>query len=231
MDLDFAAMNFAERGFFLTCLNYAWLNDGIPADPGERARVLKCRRDTADKLWIRVSRKFVESQVRPHFLVNPRAESEKLIASRKSQVCSESAKVGSDRRQNAEPRARDRADSDSDSAFDSNKTSLRIENFAMFLEVCTIAEMQGSETDLKAARSEWGRLDLAQQLAACQGIKDRVAAGELADPGFRPLPQNYLKNKTWQRTIREKHEPAVDKQRAHRNEVVGLMKIIGGLKT
>lgn len=105
------------------------------------------------------------------------------------------------------------------------------DTFPQFLAACDLAEMNGSEADLKTAHSEWNRLDLGQQLAACQGIKDRVAAGELADPGFRPLPQNYLKNKTWQRTIRRKQEPAGDKQRAHRNEVLALTKLFGGMKT
>ncbi len=99
----------------------------------------------------------------------------------------------------------------------------------MYLDVCHMAEMQGSETDLKAARVLWVRLSLSEQLAACKGIKDRIAAGELADPGFRPLPQNYLKNRIWQRTVRNKHgDPALDKQHAKRNEVVKLARIFGG---
>lgn len=100
-----------------------------------------------------------------------------------------------------------------------------LDDFGAFLEMATLAEMRGSETDLRAAKIEWGRLDFEQKIAACAGIRERVAAGELADPGFRPLPQNYLKNRIWQRRVREKREPGFEREHAKRNEVRNLTQI------
>jgi len=217
-------MDDTERGFYHHCLNVAWINDGLPADPAARARALQRNRNQADKRWTeRIASRFVPHPNRGGYLVNTRQEQERVHARQVSASASVSAKARYERTARA-------YDSDSDSAFDLHKTSLQSDNFAMFLEVCAMAEMQGSETDLKAARVFWVRLGLADQLAACSGIKDRIAAGELADPGFRPLPQNYLKNKTWQRTVRQKQEPAIDKQHAKRNEVLQMTKLFGGMK-
>ncbi len=219
-------MTFAERGFFHHCLDIAWANGGLPADPAERARVLRVHRNQADALWgERVSAKFVPCPNRVGYLDNTRGVAERQHAQSKSLKAAESAKAKSER----SARASD-SDSDSVSVVDSKKeTSLQRDDFSQFLEACETAEMRGSETDIKAARSEWGRLSLADRLAACAGIRQRLAAGELADPGFRPLPQNYLKNRIWQRTVRNKHgDPALDKQHAKRNEVVKLARIFGG---
>lgn len=104
------------------------------------------------------------------------------------------------------------------------------DNFGMFLHACEGAQMQGSETDLKTARALWIQLEFGEQLEACKGITDRVAAGEYAESGFTPLPQNYLKNKAWQRTIRLKQEPGINKQHAKRNEVAKLTEIFERFK-
>ncbi len=86
-------MDDAERGFYLRCLDHAWLNGGLPADPVERARQLETRKDVADRRWLRVGKCFVPHEFTPTLLVNPRQESERKLALRKAQVRIESAKV------------------------------------------------------------------------------------------------------------------------------------------
>lgn len=116
-DANFRAMSDAEIGFYVRCLNHAWINGGIPADPVERARVLHTRLDTANNHWFRVGKCFVPSPNDPHILVNPRAETERRLASQKSQMAMKSANVRYERSANAPRHALARADSDSDSGF------------------------------------------------------------------------------------------------------------------
>ncbi len=234
-DENYSTLTDAELGFFHRCLNDAWVNDGLPGDLKMLAKQMKVSPGYLAKVWAAVGRCFVldgGGRFR-----NSRQEDERLGAIEKSKNSAKSAKTRWEADANAlrthcESDARAYVyDSVSVSVVDSKKeTSLQRDDFSKFLEACETAEMRGSETDLRVARSEWGRLSLADRLAACQGIKERVAAGELADPGFRPLPQNYLKNKTWQRTVREKREPAMDRQHARRNEVMQLTKLFGAIK-
>ncbi len=199
-------LTLSEAGLYLFALNHAWINDGLPELPADIAKTLHVSTKEFNRNWPKVSPLFVLSSDGRRR--NPRQESERALTAEKSVKASESAKHRWESDANASETHSERNarayGSDSVSGFDSNKTSLRIENFNLFLEVCDMAEMRGSGSDLKAARFEWGRLSLIDQLAACKGIKDRIAAGELADPGFRPLMQNYLKNHTWERTIRDK---------------------------
>ena len=90
-DENFRAMNDSEIGFYLRCLNHAWRNDGIPADPEMRARVLRDKREYADKQWKIVGRCFVPDPEHPDRLVNPRQYEELQKASRKSSVNADAA--------------------------------------------------------------------------------------------------------------------------------------------
>ena len=104
-DANFRAMSDAEIGFYIRCLNHAWINGGIPADSCERARVLRTRRDTADKYWLRVGKCFVTSENDPQLLVNPRAETERRLAMSKSIKATESVNTRYERSTNVETRA------------------------------------------------------------------------------------------------------------------------------
>ncbi len=78
-----------------------------------------------------------------------------------------------------------------------------LDDFPAFLEAATACELlPASETDVQQARFEWRNLDPDQKRAALTGLRTRQAAGEFSDPAFRPLPQNYLKKRLWQRPIR-----------------------------
>ncbi len=104
-DQNFRAMDDSDIGFYIRCLNHAWINKGIPADPKERARVLRTRLDTANKRWDRVGKCFVNSSLYPERLINLRQETERSLASQKSQMAAESVKVRYERKSNVAPRA------------------------------------------------------------------------------------------------------------------------------
>jgi len=127
-DANFRAMSDADIGFYIRCLNHAWINGGIPADPVERARVLHTRTDIANRHWERVGKCFVTSSSLPELLINSRQEMERGLASRKSQLATESVNVRYERKSNVAPRAIARASvsvSDSVSGFLNSSTGQR----------------------------------------------------------------------------------------------------------
>lgn len=123
-----------------------------------------------------------------------------------------------------------RAHSEAEANAKSDAESV-LDDFAQFLEVCQAAELPASEVDLEQARIQWKRLDFQQRIDAVQGLRQRITAGELDDPAYRPLPQNYLEKKLWQRPVRPRGRS--DKRTElinHRNEVTKMAKFIGGSK-
>ena len=88
-----------QLGFYHHCLNVSWINDGIPADPAERARVLKRNRNQADARWVGVvASRFIPHKQRPGYLVNPRQEIERELAQHKSVKATESINARYERR-------------------------------------------------------------------------------------------------------------------------------------
>lgn len=87
-----------------------------------------------------------------------------------------------------------------------NKHSL-LGDFAKFQEAAIEAGLHGSESDWDQAKYEWNRLDFEQKTLAVKGLRERKVAGEFTDPAYRPLPQNYLKKRTWQRPVRASPVP------------------------
>lgn len=61
-DENVRAMDDAEFGFYVRCLNHAWLNDGLPTDIAELARMMGKTPKQFLKLWVRVSRCFEKFQ-------------------------------------------------------------------------------------------------------------------------------------------------------------------------
>ena len=118
-------MDDADIGFYIRCLNHSWINGGIPADPKERARVMRTQRGAADKRWLRVGKCFVPSPNYPTMLVNSRQESERELAYIKSVKASESAKSRYERNANAERTQSERTARASDSVFVSGVSSLK----------------------------------------------------------------------------------------------------------
>jgi hypothetical protein len=120
-------LNMKEAGLFLFALNHAWVNDGLPSEPDEIARVLRVPLRDFRLSWPRVSVMFAADCCGR--LRNKRQEAERLEATSKSLKATESinvrwksdtnvSKTNEVRMQNELLRARV---SDSDS--DSDKTS------------------------------------------------------------------------------------------------------------
>lgn len=91
-----------------------------------------------------------------------------------------------------------------------------LDDSAKFQEAALAVGMGGSEMDWKKARWEWNALDIEQRLEAVKGLYRRKQVGEYDDPGFIPLPHNYLKNRMWERPIRPK---ARDSPKLTKNEL------------
>jgi len=57
-DENVRAMDDREFGFYMRCLNHSWLNNGLPSDLGELARVMSRSRSYVEKIWQRVGKCF-----------------------------------------------------------------------------------------------------------------------------------------------------------------------------
>ncbi|MES2393502.1 MAG: hypothetical protein V4555_17835 [Acidobacteriota bacterium] len=84
-DEAYSALTDPELGFFHRCLNKAWLNDGLPSEPDEIARVMKVTRQYLDKVWPRVSKMFSQRNDNPSRLGNRRQEEERSHAIEKGE--------------------------------------------------------------------------------------------------------------------------------------------------
>lgn len=116
-DEAYVSMTDEQRGFFHHCLNVAWINGGLPADPADRARVLQRNRNQADSRWKGpVEKLFVPADhlggYRAGYLVNTKQEGERVHAKHKSLKATESVNSRYERT----TRAGARSDSDSDSS-------------------------------------------------------------------------------------------------------------------
>jgi uncharacterized protein YdaU (DUF1376 family) len=71
-DENVRGMDDREFGFYVRCLNHSWLNDGLPSDLDELARIMARTRKYLDTVWLRVGRCFALDGGR---LRNPKQES------------------------------------------------------------------------------------------------------------------------------------------------------------
>ena len=80
-DEAYQMMTFEEKGFYHACLNWAWVNRGIPADLSELSILMRIPRERLDAIWPRISRKWYEKDGR---LLNKAQEEERSHATKKS---------------------------------------------------------------------------------------------------------------------------------------------------
>ena len=52
------------------------------------------------------------------------------------------------------------------------------------------------------AKCEWAKLEMADQIAAVKGIRERIEAGSYSEPDFWPKPKNYLADREWTRRVK-----------------------------
>lgn len=91
--------------------------------------------------------------------------------------------------------------SESGFGFVSKKTSL-LDDFENFQVAAISVGLPFSEIDIADAKIEWKKLDFTQKLDAVNGLVERKQKGEYDDQQYRPLPQNYIRKRLWQRPIR-----------------------------
>jgi hypothetical protein len=210
-------MNLSEFGLYQFALNHAWDFGSIPSDLRELARVLRQPYRDVLKAWPKVSTCWAENG-EPGRLVNERQEIERAKAIEKSKKATKSVRTrydsSSDEPTNVGTNAHIRASKVLDLVSDSEKKEKDtpkstgvLDDFVEFWEACEIAVLPASGADVTFARIEWGRLDLEQRLAAVRGLHLRKQCGEFDDPGYRPLPQNYLSKRIWDRPLRIKQTP------------------------
>ncbi len=122
-DIDYASLDLPALGLFHACLNYAWVNDGLPSDPLAIARLMRIEKQKFMKLWGQISKLFpqgVGGQLR-----NSRQELEREGAYQKSAKASESAKARYERSANAQDtRARQIQMSDTESDTEKSASAL-----------------------------------------------------------------------------------------------------------
>ncbi len=202
-DENFRAMNDTELGFYWRCLNHAWINGSLPADPENRARTLRTTRRTADKLWDRVGKCFIETEDDHLRLVNRRQEEERDRAISKSEKNSSVASLS----QKKEPGSVYLAKRESDGAvkigssnnvprrFAQLKYRYRGESLTMVLHF-KVPDMLKAETEIHSAFSgkrvqgEWYALSPEDiQAITLRGDTNYHPRGDSDNhPGYHPLP-------------------------------------------
>lgn len=198
------AMNDEQRGFYLRCLNYSWLNDGLPADLSEIQIVMSDTKGSFSRKWPRVEPCFPIAEDGKRR--NPRQEKERSKAIMKSEHNTNAVRTRYERRSNEPPRA---YGSGSVSGFEvSSEGDARgspplprgyalDEHYATFRELAS--PIGWITSDFTEAYTEWLSLDFEQRVAAIQGIKDRLDSG--MDVSLIPRPRKYLQKREWQRKV------------------------------
>lgn len=110
-DEHYSGFTLAERGLFHLCLDYAWINDGLPEDPEAVRRLLRIDRREFAKIWPAVEPEFPKVDGRRR---NGRQESERAECKTRSAKASESVKARYERTTKGAIRASDICMSDSD---------------------------------------------------------------------------------------------------------------------
>jgi hypothetical protein len=66
------------------------------------------------------------------------------------------------------------------------------------------AELPQSSVDQERARRFFFELPVSDRQAAIAGLRERIAKGEFENPTYRPRPDNYIRNRVWERPVKEK---------------------------
>lgn len=83
-----------------------------------------------------------------------------------------------------------------------------LSNFHLLEQAYLNENINFAPDDWSASRVIWSQMEIAEQLAAVAGVKERFYLGEydLKETKWIPLPQNYLQKKLWMRPIRGKQK-------------------------
>lgn len=115
-DETYSTLTDQELGFYHRCLNKAWLNAGLPADPDALAKLMHVSRAYLDRVWVSVGKCWYTSGGR---LYNRTQEEERSHATTKSERAAASVRTRYERRTDELlPRARKSRKSESESDTD-----------------------------------------------------------------------------------------------------------------
>jgi hypothetical protein len=199
-------MGFDAFGLLVHCLNYDWLNGGLPADLGDLAHILGSPLAHVRRIWPRVAPFFVERDGR---LFNPELERqrrgyEEFRESRQnaanarwckhSQCESNAHALQLDKKSDAHAMHEECSASASAFAF-SREESQPIatngsmascqfdESYTPFVEVYRGSGAALIDNDFAEAHWEWRRMDFEQQLLAIYGVRDLIIQKVWGRPG------------------------------------------------
>ena len=83
-------MSVEEIGLYVLCLNYAWLNEGLPGDANAVQELLQCASDVFERSWKKVEKCFVFEGDR---FVNQKMEALRLLKNKVSRSRKRAANV------------------------------------------------------------------------------------------------------------------------------------------
>lgn len=236
VDENVKLMNIEEIGLYAVCLNHAWVNGSLPADPLEIARAMKVPKAQFLRIWPRVAPCFTARE--DGRWVNSRQEAERVLAWSKSVKNRASAVLMQAKRKyaNADVSLSERSAnaqqqegaqqpaSDSDSGvvagFDSRGSpeggAMRIEwddQWQDFQGKYRTVKADLIDEDFVKAHHVWRVLDFAQREDSIVGIRARIDAGQWDDPRYIPKPEKYLREDR-KRQIIPRPSPAMSRGEA-----------------
>ena len=203
-DFKYISMSLSELGLFHRCLNLAWLNDGIPSDVTELARLLRLSVDEVETNWKRVSLCFVG---RGKAKTNPRQEEERNHALTKSAKSAAAARTRYGRTADADADAPPRAfESESKEPQDIDKPSLRqktAEADEWFENV--FWPLWPVKDNKSAAKVRVRHLALEDRQLALEGVRAQSAKIKAME---RPIhASTWLHNRRWEDETRSPPQP------------------------
>jgi Helix-turn-helix domain len=77
-------------------------------------------------------------------------------------------------------------------------------SYGEFERAASAAELPESSVDRERARRFFFALTMEERRQAIAGLEARRLAGEFSNPFYRPRPDNYLRNRIWERPIKQK---------------------------
>lgn len=221
------SLTIAEKGLHHELLDIAWPAGGLEKDLSIVARSVGLTRKEFDKLWPRVSLKWLWNG---EFLVNPRQEKERSKVIEKSEKAASSADKRWNKSSNANAmrkhsegyaRASDSEyESKSDSSLKEEKKDNEVtswkndESFTRLLAAADALKLVRSTDSATLHRlwinhdGGWCSLSGEQRKAAVDGL----VFARYPDPAYAPTLEKYLYKKKWLETIRPASNGATDKK-------------------
>lgn len=218
----YAGLTDAEGWTYTRLLNRSWMNDGIPADLNEMARVLGKTRGYLDRVWMKLSRRWEPSPRDPSKLINPRQEIERKIAIRTSENNKRDGNANakgtrSKREENGSQHARAGAESEFVSGSSGEEIKLpnplkfpsyrTDENFLALMGEFESAGYQLIEADRADAYGEWKLLSTEDKLCAIIRFREKREGGGFPDPTKIMRPDRWLKRKEFHRRFVKSRDP------------------------